>query len=234
MKSEFANLRDVSAGLPSGSIRPGVLLRSDAPLPGDAAPADVAWPPSTVIDLRHEIELKDEHPLGAVAIVHNVSLVDPSQGARTTPQEGDELTDFYGSLLQGSSVDGLIQAVDIVGSADGPVLIHCLAGKDRTGVTVALLLSLVGIESDAVIGEYLLTNLAADALLERLRFHYRQLEHRKDAADGLTFENIAARETLIAAALTRWHEWPGGPVGWFFDYGGTEDSLRGLRERLLV
>jgi protein tyrosine/serine phosphatase len=45
---------------------------------------------------------------------------------------------------------------------DGPVLIHCAAGKDRTGLLAALTHSLLGVSRDDLISDYLLTNAAVD------------------------------------------------------------------------
>ncbi len=221
-------------GLPGGSIARGVLLRSDAPLHGDSQPAHVAWPPTTVIDLRHPIELEGEHPLSDVATVSLVTLVDPSRPDHIGPAVEDELRNFYGFLLEGPAVDGFVKAVDIVASADGPTLVHCLAGKDRTGVLVALLLRLVGIERDAVRDEYLLTNLAAAELLPRLRYHYERMDHRKASAELLTVNSIEAREVLIVDVMDHWDAHPGGTIAWFLDNGGREDTLVSLRERLGV
>jgi protein tyrosine/serine phosphatase len=45
---------------------------------------------------------------------------------------------------------------------EGPVLIHCAAGKDRTGLLAALTHHLVGVHRDDMIADYLLTNTAID------------------------------------------------------------------------
>jgi protein tyrosine/serine phosphatase len=45
---------------------------------------------------------------------------------------------------------------------DSPSLIHCLAGKDRTGLAVALLHHQLGVHSDDIFEDYLLTNVAGD------------------------------------------------------------------------
>ncbi|WP_324195366.1 tyrosine-protein phosphatase [Nocardia abscessus] len=46
---------------------------------------------------------------------------------------------------------------DIIGS-DGAVLFHCTAGKDRTGWTAAVLLTLLGVDRATVTEDYLLSN----------------------------------------------------------------------------
>ena len=43
-------------------------------------------------------------------------------------------------------------------SADQPLLIHCTAGKDRTGITTAFVLSILGVPEEIIVADYLLTN----------------------------------------------------------------------------
>jgi protein-tyrosine phosphatase len=229
----LANLRDVSRGLTPGTIREGVLLRSDAPLAEDVTPRTTAWPPATVIDLRHPIEIDGEHPLaGDATVVHEISLVDPSLPGPRGPGT-DDLGEFYSRLLE-SSTAGLVRVVKVASASEGPVLVHCLAGKDRTGVVVALLLRLVGVEREAVIDEYLLTNLAAEQLMPRLRKHYLTMDHRRAAADLITVASIEAPRKLIEATIDRWDAHPGGTLGWYLDNGGELATVEALVELLLA
>jgi protein tyrosine/serine phosphatase len=50
------------------------------------------------------------------------------------------------------------RAFETIATADGAVLIHCAAGKDRTGVLVALIHAMAGVHRDDIIADYLLTN----------------------------------------------------------------------------
>lgn len=52
--------------------------------------------------------------------------------------------------------------VEQVASGEGPSLINCMAGKDRTGIAVAMLHSALGVHRDDVMEDYLLTNTAGD------------------------------------------------------------------------
>lgn len=54
-----------------------------------------------------------------------------------------------------------------VGAGEGPMVIHCAAGKDRTGVAVALLLDLIGVSRDDVFEDYMKTDAVRDQLRQR-------------------------------------------------------------------
>lgn len=53
----------------------------------------------------------------------------------------------------------------VAGAAGRPILIHCTAGKDRTGIAIALLLLVLGVPEETVVADYALSNLAYDAIL---------------------------------------------------------------------
>lgn len=76
-----------------------------------------------------------------------------------------------------------------LGEAEGPVLIHCAAGKDRTGMLAALTHHLLGVHRDDLLADYLLTNTAVD-LEARAPGVARQME----AAWGVK----VARDALVA------------------------------------
>ena len=66
--------------------------------------------------------------------------------------EDISLPEMYRALVDGSA-DRIIAAARAV-IADQPVLVHCTVGKDRTGVTIALLLAAAGVDEDAVVSDY--------------------------------------------------------------------------------
>jgi protein-tyrosine phosphatase len=100
------------------------------------------------------------------------------------------------------------QFVKVVASAAGPTLVYCAAGKDRTGVLVALLQSALGVHRDDVFEDYLLTNSAGDtaARVETLR---HGLERRlgatlsEDAVRVITCVEPVFLETAFAAIAAR-------------------------------
>jgi protein-tyrosine phosphatase len=51
---------------------------------------------------------------------------------------------------------------ECIASGNTPVVVHCAAGKDRTGVAIAVLLSAVGVDRETIMRDYLLTNEAGN------------------------------------------------------------------------
>lgn len=169
----LANFRDLG-GLPTGNpraTRSGVLYRSDAPLPGDTPPEGVGWPPAVVIDLRSGDEPIEPHPLRtAGTLVHHIPLMGEAR-PRTLRElrEGGGLSfdRMYRAMVERVG-DVIASVLEIVTGADGPVLVHCAAGKDRTGVLVATLLRAVGVTREAVIADYVRTAAAMHDVRRRM------------------------------------------------------------------
>src|SRR5690606_26294450 len=86
------------------------------------------------------------------------------------------MTDTYRELpFDLAHLDLFSRYFRALGEADGPVLIHCAAGKDRTGLLAALTHRLLGVHPDDMVEDYLLTNAAVD-LAGRAPAIARQLE----------------------------------------------------------
>jgi hypothetical protein len=223
----LVNLRDLGEGpLPVT----GILLRGDAPLSGDVAPDRVAWPPRTVIDLRGEAERGEAHPLGEVARVVDLPLLGGGRrrGPRSWP---DRLAEIYLGLLEPPGSERLVEAIGLIAEAEPPVLVHCTAGKDRTGVTVAVALRLVGVETEEIIADYLLTGEAMPLVLARMQATVREQTERTLATPP---PHIAAtpREAM-AEFLEALDSHDAGAAGWFLAHGGAPDTLARLRSRLI-
>jgi len=112
----------------------------------------------TVIDLRRAEELghqpnpfRDED---AVAYRH-ISLFEDLAPSSMTGD--DVLLDLYLRALSERAAAIVEVLTEIANAADGIVLFHCTAGKDRTGLIAALLLSLAGVSDDLIVEDYALT-----------------------------------------------------------------------------
>jgi len=234
---QLANLRDL-AGLRlagGGTVPPGVLYRSDAPYPGDAVPDTVPeWPPATVIDLRSTGEAAARYCWPAGVTVHHVPLLRQAavvgaddratRPARPLPAN---LEVVYRRMLD-MIPHRLASMPGLATNSDGPVLVHCAAGKDRTGVAVAVLLLVGGAEPDDVIADYTASAPNITALLERLSALGRSLPADLDPSSPL----LGAPAEAINVVVDRLTGWPGGPQAWAEAYGASAGSIRRWQERL--
>ncbi len=114
----------------------------------------------TIIDLRRSEELKTAPNVFAdsdhVQYHHQSLLVDTTFSAADGDPE--PLTVMYRKILD-ERQEAVHKTLSTFAAADGlPRLVHCTAGKDRTGLIAALLLSLVGVPHDMIIADYALTS----------------------------------------------------------------------------
>ncbi len=164
------NVRDLG-GLPTvdgRTTKAGVLLRADNLQ--DLTEQDVGTlldaGVGTVIDLRTkpELEITGPGPLTQTHVAHkHLDLIPHGFDGRselverTIPDEsaGEHAMDhFYIDYVRDAphAVADALQA--IADPSSGAVLVHCAAGKDRTGVVVSIALSLVGVTRSAVVDDY--------------------------------------------------------------------------------
>jgi protein-tyrosine phosphatase len=193
----LANLRDVG-GLPTvdgGKIIPGRLLRSDNLQ--TLTPSDIdqllGLGLTDVIDLRsdYERELEGPGPLVRTAVrLHELSLFrewragvgeeKPDVRPEVLPEEALPWVDFEPSVNLDDAVasvyfsylvdrpDSVLDALRAVAYAPGAALVHCAAGKDRTGTVVALALTAVGAEREAVVADYVASSERVEQVVARL------------------------------------------------------------------
>jgi protein-tyrosine phosphatase len=225
----LANLRDVGTAHPR--LRQGVLYRSDAPLSTDEPPLAQQWPPATVIDLRDHGEKAEPHPYRHTSQVVDLPLLAGSVTAPQTLAKG--LTALYTHLLHTKATACLlVTAVQTIADSDGGVLVHCTAGKDRTGVAVALALRLVGIDHDAIVADYIRTADRMPAVQARMARTVRR-NFPEPAPPPLSPELLAAPSHAIQTFLRALEGHDGGPRGWYLTHGGDPRLLNALEQRLL-
>jgi hypothetical protein len=195
----------------------------------------------TILDLR-AVEEVDKEGRGLLAreplAYHNLSFLttrwvvpdDPTYEtlvrARTTGDRVNHYLDYV--RLAGTSV---ATAVRLVSDADnGPTFFHCAAGKDRTGVLAALVLTIVGVDRQSIVADYLATNDAihlVESRLSRLPSYETGIRTRADA------DQLRVRPEVISGFLDGVEEIWGGAEAWALQAGITEESLQALRERLV-
>lgn len=81
--------------------------------------------------------------------------------ALTAARAAELMTELYRALVNDQS-HRFAELFEQLLQAEGPVVFHCTAGKDRTGVAVALVLEALNVRRDAIVEDYVLTNTAVD------------------------------------------------------------------------
>ncbi|MFI5692159.1 tyrosine-protein phosphatase [Kribbella sp. NPDC051586] len=167
------NVRDLG-GLPAtgGELRTGRLIRSDNldQLAAAGLAAVHAARISRFVDLRSAWECgKYRSPYADDPRLVNVPLWDP--GDPDVPEELG-LFEQYRVLVDDYAERVAAAIVAIAEAPAGCVVVSCHAGKDRTGVVVALTLDLVGVPGELVAADYEASGASADVMV-RLLDHVR-------------------------------------------------------------
>ena len=124
--------------------------------------------------------------------------------------------------------DQVVAALQSIARAPGAALVHCAAGKDRTGVVVALALTAAGVRPEAVVADYAATGDRIEAILGRLR---TSRTYARDIDSQPVVAHLARPETM-EAFLQQMDVRYGGVVRWLADHGFDGDDLRLLRAKL--
>jgi protein tyrosine/serine phosphatase len=161
------NVRDLG-GLPAGGhvTARNVVYRGDSL--DDVTPSDIEFLTGhvglrTVVDLRGPEESRAERGWMSHAGIRyqRIPLFDLT-GEATAGVRRAMATDVPAAYremlaLAAPAVAEVVSVVAGVRSAGGPALVHCAAGKDRTGIVVAVLLAAVGVDDEAIVADYLAT-----------------------------------------------------------------------------
>jgi hypothetical protein len=137
------------------------------------------------------------------------------------------LADRYLELAEHGQA-GLAKVLGVIADEEAaPVVVHCVAGKDRTGVVVALALGLLGVDDGDIASDYELTTAAAERFTRWLR------ESSPDYADlPVQFVSSPAEAMLLFLADLRARH--GSIERYALDAGLTRTQLAALRTHMLV
>lgn len=166
---------------------------------------------------------EDEAPLGDLSSGWVESLL-PRQTAEREEGEPPAVRSYLGYL--GDRPEHVVGALRTLASGEpGASIVHCAAGKDRTGVSVALVLRLLGVTHEDVMADYILTEQARGAIDARLR--------RDEIVSGVPRSFYLVAPEALDGVLDIWDAHPEGAEGWFLDAGGDAGKLQRLRERMI-
>jgi protein-tyrosine phosphatase len=199
----------------------------------------------TVCDLRNAEEIDASprrFPEGAIRYLHlpvlrsAASQEDGRMARALFSGDMDKIDDAFGrtyTMMIDTAGESFGQALKALANpANLPAITHCTAGKDRTGVTVALLLALLGVPDPAIIADYSLTNLAHD------RVFASATRNKSFSATGLLPQMLApiliAKPQWIDRTLRHVRHVYGSVEHYVTAVGGvTQDEIAALKANLL-
>jgi protein tyrosine/serine phosphatase len=246
-----ANMRDLG-GTPTsdgGRIAPHRLLRSDN-LQGlterDVDRLVNDFNVTTIVDLRTlgEVDKEGPGPLDAVETVrhayHPVLPKFPSRQdevarallAEKLVQDRDRYPDdptvghYLGYLEE--RPEEVVAALKAIAASEGATIVNCAAGKDRTGVIVALALTVAGVGAEEVVADYAASAERIEAVIARLT---GSPTYAEDTGNRPVSAHAPRPETM-KAFLEQLEVRYGGLPRWLADHGFDAEEVTRLRARL--
>ncbi len=236
-----SNVRDMGgyATRDGKQIREGALIRSDNLyyLKPAGRAALLAYGVRTIIDLRDPDEIAERpHPFAdgrsrdSVILYRKIRFsrdaADPQVEARFA--EAKSLQENY-CLSLDYGKQRLAQIASAIADApDGAVVVHCQAGRDRTGIVSALMLDLAGVPRETIVDDYALS----DTLIGPLNDEYAASLGTEAEREHFRHELRMVRQTM-RGLLDHLDREYGGAEGYLRAAGLPEDKIERLKARLV-
>ena len=229
------NLRDTGGyrTIDDRTTRWRTFLRSDSlhRVPPLARTTLLSYGVRTVIDLRRSDELHVAPNVFANSsdvVYHHVSLLADSRPERKVAPRA--LPDIYRLILE-QRQEQLRQTLATLAAPGGlPAIVHCTAGKDRTGLIVALLLGLVGVPAATIIEDYALSS-------QYLVGTYLEEARQRAANNGIPWEwfqhQVICPPEFMHTTLQYLDERHGGIVAYVQSIGLRQEQYECLRHALV-
>lgn len=226
------NARDLGghAG-PHGITRHGAVVRSESPalLTEAGRQALRAHGITASLDLRSDEEVDEEpSPLAASNLYKRAPILDREAMLKVRDlSHSEDLMQFMlfeRSAQLAGALAGLLEL-----AAAGGVLIHCRAGKDRTGLVAALLLANVGVPPVDIADDHARSNLN----LEPLFAHWQSIAKNEEEKALASMRRFAPTRESMLVTLDAVAARSGGVPQYLVEIGLSETQVAGLRRLLL-
>lgn len=229
------NVRDLGWYPAAGSrrTRSRMLLRGDSlhRLDVHGVATLAALPLRSIIDLRSPRE-RTEYPtrLGRLQVtVHLIPLLEAQDGQPAMAEDWTLLDSYLAAVrTRGSEFVEVARALAAPGAL--PSLFHCMAGKDRTGLVAAILLSALGVSDDIVTADFAQSSRFLDAQYYR-EATLRTLE--RGVPQALVERVLTTEPSYIRAVLQEIRDTHGDTSRYLYAHGLEEAELADLQDALL-
>ncbi|MBZ0293797.1 MAG: tyrosine-protein phosphatase [Anaerolineae bacterium] len=185
----------------------------------------------TVIDLRHAWEISKAPNVfieSAQVQYVNISLMENLVAGIPEQGQPERLADVY-RLAVDYCAEAFKQVFDVMTDEAFPVLIHCTAGKDRTGMISALALSIAGVPSEVISEDYTLTGIYSEPMLPGLRAEARAAGRNMEQFERMLLSVPEDIEAWLAYLESKY----GGAVAYLRHIGLSEAQIESLRQQLV-
>jgi protein-tyrosine phosphatase len=185
----------------------------------------------TVVDLRSGDEVEqsrfdvEAHPVTFHHFPFIKSLPQPDEFAQAPGFLGTQYTEMLDL-----ATSQIVAALTALAAPEArPAVFHCTAGKDRTGLLSALVLSLLGVPEETVVADYALSGAAMARLREKLKLKYPDGKLFIDDSDAIFSADPAHMIALFAHLRRRY----GTVADYATEVGVPAEVVERLREALL-
>lgn len=252
------NFRDVSE---QAGIAPGRFFRASelSKLDDAGRSALTQYGVTDVTDLRtlHELQSHGTGLVPAGVAVHHLPFVETIASDGESPHEhafqkmmterpsaesvGEAaaryMTEEYTRIAAAPLAQRAVHRVVTLLGSEHRVLAHCFAGKDRTGFTIAVVLEAAGVGRDAIMADYLRSNVAVpqlrESILASVRMRAAEAPEVLEMAEArLTESVLGVREDYLDAARRTVDDEFGSLQGYLESAGVSAEDLERLRAAL--
>ena len=185
-----------------------------------------------VIDLRSRYHFERGPGFADPTRTHHVPVVDRVIATDEPPRVDSpaDMARLYDEMVEFRR-DNVVRAVEIVAAhvGEGPVLVHCMAGKDRTGIVVALIQAAIGVPLDSIVNDYARSDVPTRRRRSEMVAHPVAGDPDLAAASHVIWTAPAeAMELFAQRAVDRFGSLEAWPTGLGVSAGAVADLRRHL------
>ena len=191
----------------------------------------------TVIDLRSNFEIKNQGVglISGTGIKYiNISLISDGGDREANERRYRNFTNmgqFYVDLVRQKGFGkGIIEALAVIAKPENhPLIFHCSAGKDRTGILAAILLSVLDVADEDIKNDYCMSAAYIETIISRMKSEPEISEDVK-SLPGYFWETVPESMALLLTTLRKEY----GSINGYLESRHIEPSLIGQLESALL